>query len=122
MSELKRRNINEVMDMFCLTKGDLNWSQVYYADEADKVIAELEETHKKEVGQLLAEIAELKSQVHEMAGKVYVVIEFDSETLEFSEIEGVFQSKEEAEDFAKDCNARYLRYSYECFEETLEGR
>ena len=52
--------------------------------------------------------------------KVYVVIEFDRETHEFSEIECVFQSKEEAEGFTKDCNARYLRYSYEMFEENLK--
>lgn len=42
MSELKRRHINEVMDMFWLTRGDMNWAYVYYADDADKVIAELE--------------------------------------------------------------------------------
>ena len=35
--------------------------------EADKVIADLEESHKKEVGQLLIEIAELKKE------KEYVV-------------------------------------------------
>jgi len=34
----------------------------YDADEADKVIADLEESHKKEVGQLLMEIAELKEE------------------------------------------------------------
>jgi hypothetical protein len=34
----------------------------YLKSEADKVIAELEESHKKEVGQLLIEIAELKAQ------------------------------------------------------------
>lgn len=39
MSELKRRHINEVINMFCLTKGDMNWAYVYYADEADKVVA-----------------------------------------------------------------------------------
>ena len=36
--------------------------EVYIKSEADKVIAELEESHKKEVGQLLIEIAELKAQ------------------------------------------------------------
>lgn len=59
------------------------------------------------------------SKETEIADKVYVVIEFDRETDEFSEIEGVFLSKEEAEDFAKDCNARYFRYSYGFYEETL---
>ena len=35
---------------------------VYLKREADKVIADLEESHKKEVGQLLMEIAELKEE------------------------------------------------------------
>jgi hypothetical protein len=47
MSELKRRHINEVMDMFCLTKGDMNWAYVYYADDADKVIAQLKADYKE---------------------------------------------------------------------------
>jgi hypothetical protein len=34
----------------------------YLKSDADKVIADLEESHKKEVGQLLTEIAELKAQ------------------------------------------------------------
>lgn len=63
MSELKRRHINEVMDMFCLTRGDLNWAYVYYADDADKVIAELKENHKKEVDRLLMKIAGLEKLV-----------------------------------------------------------
>jgi hypothetical protein len=37
----------------------------YLKSEADKVIAELEESHKKEVGQLLMEIAELKQKLEE---------------------------------------------------------
>ena len=36
--------------------------EVYIKSEADKVIADLEESHKKEVGQLLMEIAELKKE------------------------------------------------------------
>ena len=36
---------------------------VYRKSEADKVIADLEENHKKEVGQLLMEIARLKKLV-----------------------------------------------------------
>ena len=38
-------------------------TQVYIKSEADKVIADLEESHKKEVGQLLMEIAGLKKLV-----------------------------------------------------------
>ena len=36
--------------------------EVYLKSEADKVIADLEESHKMEVEQLLIEIAELKAQ------------------------------------------------------------
>lgn len=39
MSELKRHHINEVMDMHNLTRGEMGYSIVYYADEADRVIA-----------------------------------------------------------------------------------
>ena len=38
-------------------------SDYYLKSEADKVIADLEESHKKEVGQLLIEIAGLKKLV-----------------------------------------------------------
>lgn len=36
--------------------------EVYLKSEADKVIADLEESHKKEVEQLLMEIVELKKE------------------------------------------------------------
>ena len=36
--------------------------RVYHADEADKVIADLEESHKMEVEQLLMKIAELEEE------------------------------------------------------------
>lgn len=53
-----------------------------------------------------------------MAQEIYVVIEFDRETHEFSKIEAICQSKEEAENLVKTYNAKFLRYSYEWFEET----
>ena len=56
-----------------------------------------------------------------MAQEIYVVIEFDRETHEFSEIEAICQSKEEAENLVKDHNAKFLRYSYEWFEETYHA-
>ena len=56
-----------------------------------------------------------------MAQEIYVVIEFDRETHGFSEIEAICKSKEEAENLVKDYNARYLRYSYEWFEETYDA-
>lgn len=76
MSELKAISGNEIReDIDYNTKGidfeDKEWRKygkelcdtLYYRkSEADKVIADLEESHKKEVGQLLIEIAELKAQ------------------------------------------------------------
>ena len=39
------------------------YTEFYLKSEADKVIADLEESHKMEVKQLLKEIAKLKEQV-----------------------------------------------------------
>lgn len=54
MSELKAYGMNdpEVGDEY----------EMYKVSDVDKVIADLEESHKKEVGQLLIEIAELKEK------------------------------------------------------------
>ena len=54
MSELKVYHCNEWHN---------EYTEFYIKSEADKVIAELEESHKKEVGQLLMEIAELKKKL-----------------------------------------------------------
>lgn len=56
MSELKEIGIRWEEN------GELHFSHVYLKAEADKVIAELEESHKMEVEQLLIEISELKAQ------------------------------------------------------------
>ena len=44
--ELKRHHINEVMDMHNLTRGEMGYSVVYYAEDVDAAIAELK--HKLE--------------------------------------------------------------------------
>lgn len=41
---------------------DMSWVPCYLKSEADKFIADLEESHKMEVEQLLMEIAELKKE------------------------------------------------------------
>ena len=57
MSELKAYTYDDMLD------GNADVDIEYYPkSEADKVIAELEESHKKEVGQLLIEIVELKAE------------------------------------------------------------
>ena len=70
--------------------------RVYHADEADKVIADLEERHKKEVGQLLMKIAGLEKLVETAdkfvkpkGGFTVKDISFDGVKLEGLEKEGV---------------------------------
>lgn len=53
--------------------GKIQVTRVYIKDEVDKVIADLEESYKMEVEQLLMEIAELKKQVQDYAQGLYVI-------------------------------------------------
>ena len=57
MSELKAFVARKIDDGTC---DPVPCVEAYLKSEADKVIAELEESHKKEVGQLLIEIVKLK--------------------------------------------------------------
>ena len=61
MSELKTVHAFDVYEAYTKT-GDDDAAQVYLKSEADKVIADLEESHKMEVEQLLMEIAELEEE------------------------------------------------------------
>ena len=68
MSELKDYDIMDIeaMDDERLEKsesGKIQATRVYIKSEADKVIADLEESHKKEVEQLLMKIAGLEKLV-----------------------------------------------------------
>ena len=68
MSELKDYNIMDIeaMDDERLEKsesGKIQVTRVYLKSEADKVIADLEESHKMEVEQLLMKIAGLEKLV-----------------------------------------------------------
>ena len=74
MSELKDYDIMDIeaMDDERLEKsesGKIQATRVYIKSEADKVIADLEESHKMEVEQLLMEIVGLKKLV-ETANKL----------------------------------------------------
>ena len=55
MSELKYQ---------LMLNKDMSWVPCYLKSEADKFIADLEESHKMEVEQLLIEIAELKETLN----------------------------------------------------------
>ena len=66
MNELESYSAH-IFEMGCMDQ------RVYLKSEADKVIADLEESHKKEVEQLLIEIVELKKQVHDYAQGLYVI-------------------------------------------------
>ena len=63
MRELKEIGIRWEED------GELHFSHVYLKSDVDKVIADLEESHKMEVEQLLMEISKLKKLV-ETADKI----------------------------------------------------
>ena len=62
MSELKAVHAFDVYEAYTKT-GDDDAAQVYLKSEADKVIADLEESHKMEVEQLLMKIAGLEKLV-----------------------------------------------------------
>ena len=62
MSELKAVHAFDVYEAYINT-GDDDAAQVYLKSEADKVIADLEESHKMEVEQLLMKIAGLEKLV-----------------------------------------------------------
>ena len=70
MSELKAFVARKIDDVTC---DPVPCVEVYLKSEADKVIAELEESHKMEVEQLFIEIAELQKQVHDYAQGLYVI-------------------------------------------------
>lgn len=59
MAELKVVKLHEMNDI----KLGLRNDKLYFKSEADKVIAELEENHKKEVDRLLMKIAGLEKLV-----------------------------------------------------------
>ena len=64
MSELKAHKAYNrwIDDEMPTPNDDLICNEVYLKSEADKVIADLEESHKKEVEQLLMEIVKLKEE------------------------------------------------------------
>ena len=59
MSELQTRYIDDTYIEYYNT-GKHELAQIYLKSETDKLLAELEESHKREVEQLLMEIVELK--------------------------------------------------------------
>ena len=68
MSELKVHKIGDLCFDFKMGK-DVG-IDFYLKSEADKVLADLEESHKKEVGQLLIEIAGLKADYKEACDRL----------------------------------------------------
>ena len=61
MSELTTRFIDDTYVEYYNT-GKHELAQIYLKSDVDKLIADLEESHKMEVGQLLMEIVELKKE------------------------------------------------------------
>ena len=72
MSELKAYKFLSIDEIY----PDANLGSDYYLkSEADKVIAELEESHKKEVEQLLIEIEELKHSLELASNECCIISE-----------------------------------------------
>ena len=69
MSELKATTVYDAY-WKANSVGDGTGIQVYLKSEADKVISDLEESHKKEVEQLLIEIVELKADYKEACDRL----------------------------------------------------
>lgn len=69
MSELKATTVYDAY-WKANSVGEGTGILVYLKSEADKVIAELEESHKKEVGQLLIEITKLKADYKEACDRL----------------------------------------------------
>lgn len=72
MSELKRPSVLQLRHnnsdgfVYAYEVDEMN----KYLSEADKMIADLEESHKKEVEQLLMEIVKLKADYREACGRL----------------------------------------------------
>ena len=69
MSELKEWTASEIEEyddarLELAEDSKIDCTRVYFKSEADKVIADLDESHKKEVWQLLMKIAELKETLN----------------------------------------------------------
>ena len=69
MSELQTRFIDDTYVEYQNT-GKHDLAQVYLKTEVDQYIAELEESHKMEVEQLLMEIVKLKADYKEACGRL----------------------------------------------------
>ena len=96
MSELKAVHAFDVYEAYTKT-GDDDAAQVYLKSEADKFIADLEESHKMEVEQLLMEIVGLKKLV-ETADKLLkqkVCFTIKNVTFGGVELEGIKTHKNE---------------------------
>ena len=78
--ELKRHHINEVMDMHNLTRGEMGYSVVYYADDVDAAIAEL----KKKLMPCLNGDCILTCEVVEKYGKENAELKAEIESLKAS--------------------------------------
>lgn len=101
MSELKEWTASEIEEyddarIELAEDGKIDCTRVYIKEDVDKVIADLEESHKKEVEQLLMKIAGLEKLVEiadkfvkQKGGFTVKDISFDGVKLEGLEKEGV---------------------------------
>lgn len=97
MSELR---IVKLSEMNAIKLG-LRDDKLYYKHQVDKVIADLEESHKKEVEQLLMKIAGLEKLVETADKLLKSKVGFTIKDIEFSgvKLEGINTHNNETEKF-----------------------
>ena len=86
--------------------GTIESADLYLKSEADKVIADLEESHKKEVEQLLMEIVKLKADYREACGRLQTANLIKDEQLAATS----HSNHKRCLAMAKVCYLRFLRY------------
>ena len=119
MSELKRHHINEVMDMHNLTRGEMGYSFVYYADDVDRVIAEKD----KVITYARALVREdLKIIRHHKYKRCLAMAEMcESEEKRLEAISHIFDTDKECWEYNSDYWARWHKRWLKIVEKFKEG-
>ena len=92
----------------------------YDKSEADKVIAELEESHKKEVEQLLMEIAKLKKEKEYVIEQTAEVINGQEREIRHQKYKRCFAMAQEWRNYASFCWMQSSCHNHRGFGKTAE--
>lgn len=97
-----------------------SWVPCYLKSEADKWIADLEESHKKEVGQLLIEIAELKKEKEYVIEHTADVINGQECEIQRQKYKRCFAMAQEWRNYASFCGMQSSCHNHRGFGKTAE--